>query len=155
VAAGLGGGSADAAAVLAGLNVVWGAGLRPARLMELAARIGSDVPAVLAGGLVHVSGRGEVVRGLGSATEGAFVLGMSDERISAAVAYATFDELHAAPATAMHHNDLEPAACVLVPDLTVRLDAMRDAGADPVFVSGSGPTVVGVVSSDVAAQKIA
>jgi len=155
VAAGLGGGSADAAAAIAGLNVAWGARLRPAQLLELGARVGSDVPAILAGGLVHISGRGEIVRGLGSATEGAFVLGISPEHISAADAYAAFDGLATSPAAFLHHNDLEAAACEILPDLRARLDSMRDAGAGPVFVSGSGPTVVGVASSDVAARQIA
>src|SRR5205807_332064 len=106
-------------------------------------------------GLVHISGRGESVRALGSATDGAFVLGMSDERISTADAYATFDELEPARGTVIQHNDLEAAARAIVPDLAARLDAMRNAGADPVFVSGSGPTVVGVAASEDAGHEIA
>ena len=155
VAAGLGGGSADAAAALAGLNVVWGAGLSPAKLLELGARVGSDVPAILAGGLVHIAGRGENVRSLGSASAGAFVLGIGADRVSAADAYAAFDELGAQSADGMHHNDLQAAACALVPELGSRIEGMREAGARPVFVSGSGPTVVGVASDDVNARDVA
>lgn len=155
VAAGLGGGSADAAAALAAFNVMWGAGLTPAKLLELGSRIGSDVPAILAGGLVHIAGRGDRVRALGSATEGAFVLGISAERISAAGAYAQFDRLQKGRADTLHHNDLESAAVAMVPELAGRIDAMRVAGASPVFVSGSGPTVVGVAATDAGAREIA
>jgi 4-diphosphocytidyl-2-C-methyl-D-erythritol kinase len=155
VAAGLGGGSADAAAALAALNVVWGGGLRAGRLLEIAAQVGSDVPAILLGGLVHISGRGELVRGVGSANGGAFVLGVGTERIAAADAYTAFDDVGAPAGDGVERNDLEPAAFRIVPALAGRVDAMRGAGAHPVFVSGSGPTVVGVASGDAAAREIA
>jgi len=61
VAAGLGGGSSDAAAALRGLNEVWGLGHEEAELMELASQIGSDVPFFLAGGTALAEGRGERV----------------------------------------------------------------------------------------------
>lgn len=155
IAAGLGGGSADAAATLAALNVVWGLGLDPATLIEKAALVSSDVPAIMAGGLVHISGRGEHVRGIGAASGCAFVLGISDERISAADAYRTFDAIERVATPGLHHNDLEAAAVRLVPALSERIASMRAAGAHPVFVSGSGPTVVGVATSKDAAREIA
>ncbi|MBI2237184.1 MAG: 4-(cytidine 5'-diphospho)-2-C-methyl-D-erythritol kinase, partial [Actinobacteria bacterium] len=61
VAAGLGGGSADAAATLLALNELWGCGLDADSLIDIGARIGSDVPAMLVGGPVLVRGRGEVI----------------------------------------------------------------------------------------------
>ena len=61
VAAGLGGGSADAAGTLLALNELWGCGLDPATLAELAERLGSDVPAMLSGRPVLMSGRGELI----------------------------------------------------------------------------------------------
>jgi 4-diphosphocytidyl-2-C-methyl-D-erythritol kinase len=61
VAAGLGGGSADAAATLVALNELWGCGLDLAELVDVAERIGSDVPAMLAGRPVLMSGRGELL----------------------------------------------------------------------------------------------
>jgi 4-diphosphocytidyl-2-C-methyl-D-erythritol kinase len=156
IAAGLGGGSADAAAAIAALGVAWGLRLGPTDGIEIAARVSSDAPAIFAGGLVHVSGRGERVRRVGKASSGAFVLGISAERISAAEAYAAFDLLgDPAPAHAIEHNDLESAARTLVPALNDRVDALRDAGAHPVFVSGSGPTIVGVAESPSAADAIA
>jgi 4-diphosphocytidyl-2-C-methyl-D-erythritol kinase len=64
VAAGLGGGSADAAAVLLGLNALCGRPLGAAALYRLAARLGSDVPFFLAGGTCLATGRGELLRRL-------------------------------------------------------------------------------------------
>lgn len=63
-AAGLGGGSSDAAAVLRGLNVLWGLDWSVARLSEVAANIGSDVPFFLHGGAARCTGRGELVEPL-------------------------------------------------------------------------------------------
>jgi 4-diphosphocytidyl-2-C-methyl-D-erythritol kinase len=154
VAAGLGGGSADAAAALVGLNTAWGARLTARELLEVAAEIGSDVPAIVLGGLVVASGRGERVRNLGSFTDGWLVLGISGEEVRAADAYAKFDELRATEGTALHHNDLEAAVCELVPDLVHRIDAMREA-AGVAFVAGSGPTVVGVVADEAHARGAA
>src|SRR5690554_4676354 len=59
VAAGLGGGSADAAAALYGLNGLWGLGFTMDKLMEFGARLGSDVPFCLLGGTALARGRGE------------------------------------------------------------------------------------------------
>ena len=64
VAAGLGGGSSDAAAVLRGLNVLWEAGQAEANLIEIAGEVGSDPPFFVTGGTAAVSGRGEIVEAL-------------------------------------------------------------------------------------------
>ena len=64
MAAGLGGGSSDAAAVLIGLDRLWGLGLAREEMLPLAASLGSDVPFFLEGGTAMVSGRGERVRAL-------------------------------------------------------------------------------------------
>jgi 4-diphosphocytidyl-2-C-methyl-D-erythritol kinase len=152
VAAGLGGGSADAAAALCALNVLWGAELPAQRLLELGAEIGSDVPALLLGGLVHVSGRGERVRRIGSTSGYGFVLGISEAGVSTAEAYRALDELPRVDSNRIEHNDLEAAACALVPGLTERVDAMR-AACGIAFVSGSGPTVVGVSSDAESASE--
>lgn len=146
IAGGLGGGSADAAATLVALNVLWGGRLHARQLVELGAEVGSDVPALVLGGLVHVTGRGERVRRVGETGGYVFVLGIGPERVSAAEAYDTFDRIGRAPSDALHANDLEAAACSIVPGLTERVEAMRDA-AGTAFVSGSGPTVVGVTAT--------
>jgi 4-diphosphocytidyl-2-C-methyl-D-erythritol kinase len=160
IAAGLGGGSADAAAALLAFNVLWGAELSARKLVELGAEIGSDVPAILAGGLVHASGRGERVRRIGTTSGYAFVLGISDAHVSAADAYSVLgNPRHAERVFAyperFERNDLEAAACELVPGLSGRLHAMREA-CGVAFVSGSGPTVVGVTEQpDEAVARIA
>ena len=64
VAAGLGGGSADAAATLRGLNRLWGLALNEQQLIDMANRVGSDVPFLVSGGTAMVSGRGETLERL-------------------------------------------------------------------------------------------
>lgn len=61
IGAGLGGGSADAAAVLRGLNRLWKTGLSAGQLMEIGAQIGCDVPALIHGGTIRMTGRGETI----------------------------------------------------------------------------------------------
>lgn len=153
VAAGLGGGSADAAATLVGLSVAWGANLAVRDLIELGSRIGSDVPALMVGGLVSVSGRGERARSIGSFDDGWLVLGVGAEQASTATVYELFDQTGTQPSDALVHNDLELPACELIPQLRDRIDAMREA-AGVAFVSGSGPTVVGVAADERGARRI-
>jgi 4-diphosphocytidyl-2-C-methyl-D-erythritol kinase len=74
VAAGLGGGSSDAAAVLRGLNVLWGVGAVDLNLAEIAGEIGSDPPFFVVGGTALVSGRGELVWTLSDAIAPAILL---------------------------------------------------------------------------------
>jgi 4-diphosphocytidyl-2-C-methyl-D-erythritol kinase len=154
VAAGLGGGSADAAAALMGLGIAWRAKLSVQDLLEIGAGIGSDVPALLLGGLVHVSGRGERVRRIGSFDDGWLVLGVGAEGVSTASAYEAFDRLEPQASESLQHNDLEAAAFELAPGLRDRVAAMREA-AGVAFVSGSGPTVVGVTSDEAGARNAA
>lgn len=159
VGAGLGGGSADAAAALVGLDLAWGARLGASQLMRLAAGISSDVPAILHGGLVHASGRGERVRDVGSISGVRFVLGVSGGRLGAGEVYGALDELRSGGAFERHEelwaNDLEPAAIAREPALARRLEVMREAGAAVAFVAGSGPTVVGVVPEPDDAVRVA
>lgn len=74
VAAGLGGGSSDASAVLRGLNVLWQAGQPEANLIEIAGEVGSDPPFFVVGGTASVSGRGEVVEQLPDAVAPSILL---------------------------------------------------------------------------------
>ena len=89
---GLGGGSSDAAAVLAGLNQLWRLGLPRERLIELAARLGSDVPLFLGPPAGRMTGRGEVVQPVGIHPFVA-VLILPDEATSTAEVYRAFDEV--------------------------------------------------------------
>lgn len=67
---GLGGGSADAAAVLRALNELWKVGLPRRELAEVSAQVGSDVPALVMGGPVVMEGRGEIVKPIGTCANG-------------------------------------------------------------------------------------
>lgn len=159
VAAGLGGGSADAAAVLVGLGLVWGARLGASDLVRIGADVSSDVPAILHGGFVHVSGRGERVAPAGVVSETRFVLGVAEGRLGAGEVYAALDELRSAGRFErrpdLWANDLEPAAIACEPALARRLETMREAGAPVAFVAGSGPSVVGVVPDPGDAGRVA
>lgn len=93
--AGLGGGSADAAAVIVGINELLDLGLPPARLFELGAKVGSDVPALIADSLVLMTGRGEelsAVEGPENWTAGIELLVIKPlQSVSTASAYSMFD----------------------------------------------------------------
>ena len=155
VAAGMGGGSSDAAAALrlaaraSGLAVP----------LELPMRLGADVPSLLRPGRVLMTGAGELVDRLpdpdplgvlvlpvDAALSTPEVYGEAD-RLGLARAHAELLELdarvRAAPGAAVH-NDLEDAARSLCPRIDEALAAARGAGADHALVSGSGPTVVGL-----------
>ncbi len=96
VAAGLAGGSADAAAALTACNELWAAGLTPQQLAEIAATIGSDVAFALLGGTAVGRGRGErLTPALAPATRYHWVLAFADGQLSTADVYAALDRLRA------------------------------------------------------------
>lgn len=166
VAAGLGGGSADAAAVLRAGNALAGSPLTSYELRGTAARLGSDVPS-------QVEPRHWVVSGTGNRLEPielpplTLVLVPSADGLSTASVYVEADrlgtpradlachELHADGAWMRLENDLQPAALSLRPDLEGTLAALRDAGAAGELVSGSGPTVFGVFRTRADAERAA
>ena len=141
VAAGLAGGSADAAAALVACNELWDSGLSQPRLLEVAARVGSDVAFALLGGTAVGRGRGErLTPALAPATQYHWVLAFADGHLSTPEVYAALDRLRAASAGARKagpdldaalmsalrsgdarlvgralSNDLQPAARVAVP----------------------------------------
>jgi 4-diphosphocytidyl-2-C-methyl-D-erythritol kinase len=174
VAAGLGGGSADAAAVL-----------RLARgeiegLRSIAARIGADVPSQLQPRACLVAGAGEVIEPAPPPAEHGVVLIPQEEGLATAAVYAEADrlgtprganELEAirrqlrdavdqggSPLDYREHliNDLQPAAISLRPEIESALSALELAGAAHAMVTGSGPTAFGLyptVDEAVAAAK--
>ncbi|VXB99882.1 4-diphosphocytidyl-2-C-methyl-D-erythritol kinase [Microbacterium sp. 8M] len=91
VAGGMGGGSADAAAALLACNELWRTGLDHARLHELAARLGADVPFALMGGTAVGSGRGDVLTAALSRGRYEWVLVLDDEGLSTPAVYRAFD----------------------------------------------------------------
>ena len=178
VAAGLGGGSADAAAVLRAANVLAGEPLDRAALRTVAATIGSDVPSQVSPGHALVSGAGEVVEPCGLA-ELALVLVPSERGLATADVFAELDRLRAAgqapparvdldprplrelaagPAGALAaaaENDLEPATLSLRPELQGVLDALVGEGALAARITGSGPTAIGLFAARGAAEAAA
>ncbi|MBI4261256.1 MAG: 4-(cytidine 5'-diphospho)-2-C-methyl-D-erythritol kinase [Actinobacteria bacterium] len=162
VAAGLGGGSADAAAALLALDRLWGCGLGPAALARVGARIGSDVPALVAGGPVLVRGRGEEVEPIETG-QFRWVLWPLGFPVRSGDAYRWWDEDRAGtgpdPAevlAALSSGDPERLAPLLADDLqgpvarrhpqvAEAVARFLDAGALAAVMSGSGPTVVALV----------
>ncbi len=164
VAGGMGGGSADAAAMLRLAAAV--APGRPEELAEIAASLGSDVPSQLVGGVMLGTGTGDVVESLEPLGPHAFLVLPQPFPLPTADVYREADRLglpRPGEELEAHHrelwaavrpgarladdllvNDLEPAALSLRPEIAAALDAARAHGADRALVSGSGPTVIGV-----------
>lgn len=128
VAAGLGGGSADAAAVLR-----WAGCTDPA----VAAALGADVPFCVAGGRARVTGVGEVVTPL-PFEDRTYTLLTPPFAVSTPAVYAAWDDLGGP--TARGPNDLEPAALVVEPRLAVYRDQLGDATSRTPVLAGSGGT---------------
>lgn len=174
VAAGMAGGSADAAAALLALDRLWGTGLGHEALRPIAAAIGADVPFCLAGGTALATGTGTDTTRVLSRGDFHWVVGVAHDGLSTPAVYAAFDELDRPPSVVEPdvvlqavrsgdtellagglHNDLEAAAIALRPDLADRLEDMRTAGALRAIVSGSGPTVVALAADADDARRIA
>jgi 4-diphosphocytidyl-2-C-methyl-D-erythritol kinase len=157
VAAGLGGGSADAAATLRAANRVAGNPLDASALRELGASLGSDVPSQIEPRHALVSGVGEVVEPIELPLRFA-VLVPQREGLSTAAVYAEFDRLGLGrdelgdPAPL--ENDLQPAALSLRPELVGVLERLEASGA-PALVSGSGPTCFALFDRPAAAVAAA
>jgi 4-diphosphocytidyl-2-C-methyl-D-erythritol kinase len=167
VAAGLAGGSADAAAALVACNELWRTGLSQAELCELAAGVGSDVAFALVGGTAIGVGRGERVTPALAVGTYHWVLAFASGGLSTAQVYAACDRMRATrggqagPAelagldnrlmaalrsgkpgeiAPLLTNDLQPAAISLRPELRRTLAAGAEHGALAGIISGSGPT---------------
>jgi len=158
VAAGLGGGSADAAATLLALNELWACDLDADALLRLAVEIGSDVPALLHGGPVRVRGRGELVETAPQdpAWTGWWVVLPLPFHVPVADAYRWWDEDHARSWTLSEPaNDLEEPVGRRHPEIAAAAERLAAAGADSVRMCGSGPTVIGQARSEEHARRIA
>jgi 4-diphosphocytidyl-2-C-methyl-D-erythritol kinase len=172
VAAGLGGGSADAAATLRIANQLAGEPLAREELVRLAADLGSDVPSQLDPRHALIQGTGERIDPVDLPSL-AVVLIPDDDGLSTGAVYAEHDRLDGGRQTldpdALHRvadcspdelsksldNDLQRAALSLRPDLQERLDALTAAGALGAAVSGSGPTCFGLFADRSAAERAA
>ena len=164
VAAGMAGGSADAAATLRLL--ARRAALEDGELLlRLAARLGSDVPSQLLPGRCVVRGGGELVERLGDADPFGILVVPSHAALSTAAVYREADRLGLPrsaeelgtldPLALVGVNDLEQAAISLEPSIEQALGRVRDAGAHAAMVCGSGPTVIGLFSDHAEAGRAA
>jgi len=171
VAAGLAGGSSDAAAALRGLNKLWNLGLTIHELAELGAEIGSDVSFCVYGGTALAKGRGEMITPLPAPPTCWIVLAKPFIGVSTADIYRRLEvEKIDHPNTmamiqAIHTNDfskvcsnlgnvLENVTLKLHPEVAQIKDQMKRFGADAVLMSGSGPTVFGLVQHDSRMQRV-
>jgi 4-diphosphocytidyl-2-C-methyl-D-erythritol kinase len=158
--AGLGGGSADAAATLLGLARLWRVPVRPAQLTDVGATLGADVPFFLSGGTALGLGRGDEVYPLADLPRHWIVLVIPGFGVSTLDAYAWYDaerELGHPVArdpqyvpgpwpsrAAQMINDLEAPTARHYPEIDQMKTALRRAGALAAAMSGSGSTVFGL-----------
>ncbi len=166
VAAGLGGGSADAAAALRALNRLWQTGLSDAQLQEVAAEVGSDVPVLIYGGTALVQGRGEDVKPLPNANLDWLLLASPASTIEGktAVMFSHMDPSMYTRGVLSHKlagriiggkdvpeeflfNVFRPIVRDVFPGWSDTHDQLASLGAREIFVSGAGPTMFAIPPS--------
>ncbi len=172
VAAGLAGGSSDAAATLRGLNQLWNLGLTVDELAEIGAEIGSDVPFCVYGGTVLAKGRGEQITHLETPAPCWVILAKPPIGVSTPDVYGNLrvDKIDNHPDTkqmlrAVSEQDfslmcqslgnvLENVTLSLYPQVRQIKELMIASGADGVLMSGSGPTVFALVQKEAKVHRI-
>ena len=164
--AGLGGGSADAAAVLVGFNELFGLGLRVEELREAGAEIGADVPFCISGGTALGEGVGEVLTPLPAPPEHRVVVAKPRMSADTATVYRLFDEAKTESTRAVDPvisalrsgnlsalaaavgNDLTRVTSGFVPEVTALKQALLESGALGASMSGSGTAVYGIFDDE-------
>jgi 4-diphosphocytidyl-2-C-methyl-D-erythritol kinase len=172
IAAGLGGGSSDAAITLLVLNHLWQLQRPQATLHHLAAQLGSDVPFFLDGPTAVASGRGEVLSPISPPAPLSGVLVNPGFGVSAGWAYRQFNgqslatdltiptilqALREGDLTALADgmvNDLQPGVAMAYPVIRQARETLHAVGALVTFMSGSGPTVGGIFPLDADLQAV-
>ncbi len=168
--AGLGGGSADAAAVLVGANELLSLGYSPAELERIGAELGADVAFGIRGGAARGLGRGDLLQSVARPPACEVVVLQPPFALATGLVYRAWDEqpVRVAPGASERvvgaleqgdfgalvaglANDLEPPASRLEPRLVDLRGAMLEAGCQGVLLSGSGSCLFGLVSSGAAA----
>ncbi|MBQ1809104.1 MAG: 4-(cytidine 5'-diphospho)-2-C-methyl-D-erythritol kinase [Selenomonas sp.] len=173
VAAGLAGGSADAAAVLKGMSELYGLNLSDNKLCELGAKLGSDIPFCLLGGTMLATGRGEVLKRLPDMPETWVVLVEPRISVSTALAYQNYDEQGAErhpdneaiqkEIARGNRNGVAKLLCNVLESVTINKydvierykQMMLAKGAMASMMSGSGPTVFALAKNREQAEEIA
>lgn len=172
VAAGLAGGSSDAAAALRGLNQLWGLQLTQDELADLGAEIGSDVPFCVYGGTALATGRGERITHLGPPAPCWVILAKPPIGVSTPDVYGNLrvqeianhpntkhmlQAIEAQDFTRMCQslgNVLENVTLSMHPQVRQIKELMVASGADGVLMSGSGPTVFALVQKEAKVHRI-
>ncbi|WP_277423822.1 4-(cytidine 5'-diphospho)-2-C-methyl-D-erythritol kinase [Staphylospora marina] len=172
VAAGLAGGSSDAAATLRGLNRLWKLGLSGRELADIGAEIGSDIPFCVHSGTAVAKGRGEILEPLpapppcwvvlakpahgvstadvfGRLNVGAISERPDTEAMAEAVCSGDFDRI-----TGLLGNVLEPVTMGMHPEVGKIKRKMLEFGAEGALMSGSGPTVFALVRKESKAKRL-
>lgn len=171
VRAGMAGGSADAAAVLVGLNELYGARLSMSELCALGVSIGADVPFALMGGTCRVQGLGDLIKALPPLPECWFTVVMPGYGISTPEAFAAYDKVGssvhpdcAAQEAAIRAGDLDAVCaaagnaleeCSGAKDNEAIKAALRENGAVTALMTGSGAAVFGVFRTEAEAKAAA
>ncbi|HPS82084.1 MAG TPA: 4-(cytidine 5'-diphospho)-2-C-methyl-D-erythritol kinase, partial [Candidatus Limiplasma sp.] len=166
VGAGMGGGSADAAAALVGLNRLWETNLSPKRLAELGLSVGADVPFLLLGGLARVGGIGETLQPLTAARPVPLVAVQPCQALSTREVFTAFDALprvnHPQTDTAqaalirrdfaalsgLAGNVLAQASEAKRPQIAEAIAALEAFGAAFATMTGSGSAVFGAFETE-------
>lgn len=167
--AGMGGGSADAAAALVGLNELWGLGLSMEELKKIGLTLGADVPFMLTGGLARVSGIGEIIRPVEPAPQIWLTLWQPCDGLSTGEIFSGFDST---PEDRVKHprneeaekalaardlsvlcgvmeNVLQPVSVEKRPDIARAIDKIKTApGCCGAMMTGSGSVVYGVFGTE-------
>jgi 4-diphosphocytidyl-2-C-methyl-D-erythritol kinase len=174
MAAGLGGGSSDAAATLRCLIALFDAPVDPVRAHRLAQELGSDVPFFLGGPAAVVEGRGEKISALSPRSDFSLVAVMPGVPVSTKEAFRVLDELQEEPqgvglsregllgmyrddppSAWRFYNSFDPVADRLSPRFAAARESLLAAGASAARLTGSGDTVIGVFDDDARAEAAA
>lgn len=170
IGGGLGGGSADAAAMLLGLNRLFELGIGTAKLAELGSQLGSDVPFFIYGGNAVVEGLGEQVEQLSNTSPIVAVLAFPEASCPTGRVYTQFDEMPKGnPALQSERvrematssdpngmfNDLAEAAFDLFPEVREAANAITEIAEQPVHLSGSGSTLFSLCPNSLHAEHLA
>jgi 4-diphosphocytidyl-2-C-methyl-D-erythritol kinase len=166
--AGLGGGSADAAATLVAVRRLLEIDVDDQGLTELAARLGSDVPFCLRGGAARMRGRGEIIERVAVPRGVSFVVALPPFRLATPEVYAAWDELGGPKSTRIVEapptlarlepelvNDLEPAAVRVEPRLADFRRALENAAGAPAIMAGSGSAYAVPLEDETRAAAVA
>ncbi|MBQ4317093.1 MAG: 4-(cytidine 5'-diphospho)-2-C-methyl-D-erythritol kinase [Clostridia bacterium] len=171
--AGLGGGSADAAAVLRGLNELYGSVIDEKTLFELASKLGSDVPLCLLNRISLCEGRGEVLTPITTLYRFNIVIAIGKARLSTPEVYRKYDAMGLEVCNdtdkflsalkdggfdeivSTFGNAFEPVTDILAPETMILRSRMKQLGALNSHLSGSGPSVYGVFENEEVANNAA